>query len=106
MTRQELPTEEAATDTVQTMPASAPALAELMPSFVDEVTKEAGLKDIAKKIPALAKKLPEAGKALNEKATLTAYKLQTKYPSVYRELHDPTNYPGPFGALKKFIDGH
>jgi hypothetical protein len=57
-----------------------------------ELHKEAGLKDLAKKVPAVAKKLPEQGRKAVTRAGVVAAGLASKYPGLYRELHDPMNY--------------
>lgn len=79
------------------------SLIAMMPGFSEEMLKEAGFKDLVVKMPHLVKTIPAKSKKVVDQANLQAARLGTKYPGIYRELHDPTNYPGPVSFLKKLL---
>lgn len=76
----------------------------MIPSFSEEMLKEAGFKDLVAKMPHLVKTLPAKSKKVVEKANLTAAHLQYNYPDLYREMLDPS--PGPVGLVIKKLQGY
>lgn len=87
------------------MPPRSTPLGSWMPSFTEEMLKQAGLKELVAKMPFLVKSLPAKGKAVVDKASLQAARLGSKYPTIYKELHDPTNYGPALSSIKRIIGG-